>query len=45
VRNARAFSWLEWNGSEMAGKFISAPQRDQIPEKIQEQLIVEFYSK
>ncbi|MBJ6117201.1 30S ribosomal protein S4 [Pontibacter sp. BT310] len=45
VRNARAFGWLEWDGSEMAGKFIAVPQRDQIPEKIQEQLIVELYSK
>ena len=45
VRNARAFSWLEWDAAEMVGKFVSAPQRDQIPEKIQEQLIVEFYSK
>ncbi|MBC3541947.1 30S ribosomal protein S4 [Rufibacter sediminis] len=44
-RNARAFTWLEWDGSQMAGKFISNPQRDQIPEKIQEQLIVELYSK
>ncbi len=45
VRNARQFGWLEWNASEMVGKFVSAPQRDQIPEKIQEQLIVELYSK
>ncbi|RNI26085.1 30S ribosomal protein S4 [Rufibacter latericius] len=44
-RNARAFTWLEWDGGQMAGKFISNPQRDQIPEKIQEQLIVELYSK
>jgi small subunit ribosomal protein S4 len=44
-RNARAFTWLEWDGSQLAGKFISNPQRDQIPEKIQEQLIVELYSK
>lgn len=45
VRNARQFGWLEWNGAEMIGTFIAQPQRDQIPEKIQEQLIVEFYSK
>lgn len=45
VRNARQFSWLEWDGAGMVGKFVSAPQRDQIPEKIQEQLIVELYSK
>lgn len=43
--NARQFNWLEWDGKEMAGKYVNAPQRDQIPEKIQEQLIVELYSK
>jgi small subunit ribosomal protein S4 len=43
--NARQFTWLEWDGKDLAGKFVNAPQRDQIPEKIQEQLIVELYSK
>ena len=37
--------WLEWDGSQMAGKVISVPQRDEIPENIKEQLIVELYSK
>jgi small subunit ribosomal protein S4 len=45
VRSARQFSWLEWDGSEMVGKFVASPDREQIPEKIQEQLIVELYSK
>jgi small subunit ribosomal protein S4 len=45
VRNSRQFSWLEWNASEMVGMLVSTPERDQIPEKIQEQLIVELYSK
>lgn len=45
VRNARQYGWLEWDATEMAGRFVAAPQRDQIPEKIQEQLIVELYSK
>ena len=44
-RNARQFTWLEWDASQYVGTFIAAPQRDQIPEKIQEQLIVELYSK
>jgi small subunit ribosomal protein S4 len=39
------YPWLDWNGSEMSGKFISAPTRDQIPENIKEHLIVELYSK
>lgn len=41
----RRHNWLEWDDSQMAGKFMSYPERDQIPEKIQEQLIVELYSK
>ena len=45
TRNAKQFPWLEWDGKDMIGKFITTPQRDQIPEKIQEQLIVELYSK
>ncbi len=43
--NVRQFSWLEWNPDKMQGTFLSYPQRDQIPEKIKEQLIVELYSK
>jgi len=39
------FPWLEWDGSLMQGKFISYPERDMIPEKIKENLIVELYSK
>jgi len=45
ARNSRQFSWLEWDGKELAGKFINAPARELIPEKITEQLIVELYSK
>ncbi len=37
--------WLEWNGDTMIGKLIVVPQREQIPENIKEQLIVELYSK
>jgi small subunit ribosomal protein S4 len=45
ARNAKRFTWLEWDGSVMTGKFVSYPDREQIPENIQEQLIVELYSK
>lgn len=38
-------SWLEWDNSLMAGKFINVPERTDIPENIKEQLIVELYSK
>lgn len=37
--------WLEWDDTQMAGKFMSVPQRSEIPENINEQLIVELYSK
>ena len=39
------YAWLEWDGSELAGKFLNRPERDEIPENIKEQLIVELYSK
>ena len=45
VRGGKKFSWLEWDTTQLAGKFVSYPQRDEIPEPIQEQLIVELYSK
>jgi small subunit ribosomal protein S4 len=39
------YSWLEWDSVKMAGKFMSYPTREDIPETIKEQLIVELYSK
>jgi small subunit ribosomal protein S4 len=41
----RHFEWLEWNSETKEGKFIAVPEREQIPENIKEQLIVELYSK
>lgn len=41
----RKYPWLEFNQDKLEGKFIEYPTRDQIPEKINEQLIVELYSK
>jgi small subunit ribosomal protein S4 len=41
----RTFGWLEVNDTKMEGKFMQFPTRDDIPEKINEQLIVELYSK
>lgn len=41
----RKFPWLEWNPDRAEGKFIEYPEREQIPEKLNEQLIVELYSK
>lgn len=39
------YSWLEWDGATMTGKFLQKPEREDIPENIKEQLIVELYSK
>ena len=41
----RKYPWLEVNPDKFQGTFISLPERSQIPEKINEQLIVELYSK
>lgn len=41
----KRFPWLEWSPSELKGRLISLPIREDIPENIQEQLIVELYSK
>ena len=39
------YAWLEWAGAAMSGKFHQKPEREEIPENIKEQLIVELYSK
>jgi small subunit ribosomal protein S4 len=39
------YEWLEWDSELMAGKFLNLPEREEIPENIKEQLIVELYSK
>jgi small subunit ribosomal protein S4 len=39
------YQWLEWDGDKKVGKFINYPDREEIPENIRENLIVEFYSK
>jgi small subunit ribosomal protein S4 len=38
-------AWLDFDKSTLTGKFLSRPERSQIPENIKEQLIVELYSK
>jgi len=45
ARRGKSFPWLQWNANDKAGKFLDFPERDQIPENIKEQLIVELYSK
>jgi small subunit ribosomal protein S4 len=43
--NVKRFNWLNWDSSTLTGTFVSFPERDQVPENIKEQLIVELYSK
>ncbi len=45
VRKINKFSWLEWDSNNLTGKFLNYPGRDEIPENIKENLIVELYSK
>ena len=39
------YPWIEWEESVKGGKMLHLPQREDIPENIKEQLIVELYSK
>ena len=43
--NSSQMEWLEFNPDTKTGKVIASPERIQIPENINEQLIVELYSK
>ena len=43
--NSSVYEWISWNSDRMEGIFVSLPEREQIPENIKEQLIVELYSK
>ena len=46
LQNAsHVYEWITWNNDKKEGTFVSVPQRLQIPENINEQLIVELYSK
>ncbi len=37
--------WLTINKSKLSGEFNQTPDREQIPETVNEQLVVELYSK
>lgn len=44
-KSAKQFSWLNFDKNAMSGTFLNLPERSEIPENINEQLIVELYSK
>ena len=43
--NDSVYEWISWDNKDLEGVFNILPTRDQIPENIKEQLIVELYSK
>lgn len=43
--NHSKYPWLEWDENSKSGKLLHLPERADIPENINEQLIVELYSK
>ncbi len=42
---SHVYEWISWNNDKKEGTFVSVPERIQIPENINEQFIVELYSK
>ena len=42
---SNVYEWLSWNPETKEGRYVSVPERIQIPENINEQFIVELYSK
>ena len=45
VASAVKYSWIEFDAKALTGKYLNVPVRTEIPETINEQLIVELYSK
>ena len=45
VASATKYSWIEFDTNTLAGKYLNVPSREDIPETINEQLIVDLYSK
>ena len=45
VASVTKYSWLEFDQKTLVGKFLNLPARAEIPETINEQLIVDLYSK
>ncbi len=43
--NSAVYEWMTFNNETKQGTYVSIPQRIQIPETINEQFIVELYSK
>jgi small subunit ribosomal protein S4 len=45
ANSSNVYEWITWNNDKMEGTYVAVPARIQIPEQINEQFIVELYSK
>jgi len=45
ANSSNVYEWITWNNDKKEGTYVSIPERIQIPENINEQFIVELYSK
>ena len=45
ANSSKVYEWITWNNDTKNGTYVSIPERIQIPENINEQFIVELYSK
>ncbi len=45
ANSSHVYEWITWNDETKKGTYVSIPERIQIPENINEQFIVELYSK
>lgn len=43
--SAKRYNWLEWDATQMTGKFINYPDRELVPENFNDQAVVELYNK
>ena len=44
-KNRKTFSWIEFDGGSMSGKFLRLPDREMLSLPVNEQLVIEFYSR
>ena len=45
THKAAAVNWLSWDEATMQGTLLSVPERAEIPENIEVQMIVELFSR
>ena len=45
IASGKKYSWLEFDAANLTGKYLNVPVREEVPETINEQIIVDLYSK